>query len=213
MKMLKLKLSGAYRSNNNELVEFSNLTGFIPAIDEELILMAARRRYAPMWLMNDPKYTKRVENVCECFVDDVEEAEGELSFLGKDVRDMTMEELQDLAVYKDIRTIPLYKRASLRQMQAVAYADYAKKELGMDLDWRDEGFMHEFKGKKYEPVIAEGGKKKSKAPVDIDTVLDAAEGKLSLEALKKIADDRGIGYHPAIGQDKLLAKLQGAGVL
>lgn len=140
MKALKVTISGSYRTADKDIVDF-HTSGIMPYVgDEELINMHVRRRYAAMWISASEKYKDRVVTVRECFIDRIEEVDADLTFVGKDIIDMTQEEIQDLAAAKDLRGVPLYKKSSTRQMQNVAYAEYSEKVLGKEMDHRTDGF-------------------------------------------------------------------------
>lgn len=149
MKALKVIVSGSYRTSDADIVDFSGLEGFVPAVEEDLLLSAVRKRYAPLWLRNNPKYTKRVHSIRECYVDAAEETEKEFSFFGKDIKVMTQEELQDLAVFANIREIPLYKKVSDREARAKAYSLYSAKIL------RKLYLAEDFNPIKSPPIIVE----------------------------------------------------------
>ena len=130
--MLEMTISGAYKTSTNEMVDFDNVKGVIPFCGEEHAKMHAIGRYAARWIKEvkkadgEPMYPKRVDLIPEIHVDDIQETVGELSFAGKDIRELSYEELQDLATCKDLREIPLYKVGSLRSQREKAYLVYAQ---------------------------------------------------------------------------------------
>jgi hypothetical protein len=140
MKALRVTISGSYRTADKDIIDY-NVSGVIPFIgNEDILIMHIRRRYAAMWIAASNKYKDRVLSIRECYIDKIELIEAEFSFVGKDIIEMTQEELQDLASVKDLRSIPLYKKTSTRQMQNVAYASYAKSVLGQQIDEKEEAF-------------------------------------------------------------------------
>lgn len=140
MRALKVTISGSYRTADKDIVDY-NASGIVPFIgNEEILIMHVRRRYAAMWIAASAKYKERVVSVRECYIDKIEEVDADLSFVGKDIIDMSQEELQDLAAVKDLRAVPTYKKTSTRQMQNVAYAAYARAVLGRNTDEKVEGF-------------------------------------------------------------------------
>ena len=151
-RMLKVTISGYYINSAKEKIDFDKVSGLIPWVDEEkgLASFHTRSRYAKKWISEEidketgkPKYKERIERIQQCFVDDVEEASGHLTYIGKNIKELTMDELQDLATAKDIRTIPLPKSGhSNRSMLALAYAGYSKYILKRPLKPapHEEGF-------------------------------------------------------------------------
>lgn len=224
MKALKVTVSGSYRTANKEVVDFENVTGVIPAVDEELAEMHVRSRYALTWVKNavDEKkeklYKPRIARMRQVFVDDIEEVQADFSFVNKDIKEMSYEELQDLATLKDLRRIPLPKESSgisLREMREIAYLQYAKEILRKDYGDKDQDFDYANEP----PLIVEGGARKDKSKKitneemieqeQQNSSLSAPKNTLTLDDLKGIAKQKGISHSNNIGFDALYAKLYG----
>jgi hypothetical protein len=147
--MLELTLSGSYRTADKDIIDFEGVKCLIPACDEAIGVMHAQSRYAYGAIkskMNGqkPAYPKRIEDIRQVFIDDIKPAEGPVSFVGKDIKELSFDELQDLATRKDLRTIPLPKELSgmdLREARVRAYVAYNDKVLrGKPIKWGDEDF-------------------------------------------------------------------------
>lgn len=218
-KALKITISGSYRSADKEVFDFNKVTGIIPYQDEDIAFMHVKDRFAAMWITNDPRFENRVYSLREVFVDSMEEVEHAFSYVGKDIRELNIEELQDLATAYDLREIPLWRKGSVRHAQNVAYAEFGSKVL------KRKGLDHR-KGlnvAKLPPIVIEAGfrrddtKKFTNEQVIAaaqntedagkEDGVEGAEDALSLEDLKEIADSQGIKYHPGIGFDSLYKKV------
>ncbi len=177
MSILKAMISGSFKAGDGEVESFDKVTGYLPALSDEKAQQMIIKRYAKIWIGNvmrrdregnetdEPKY-KRVQRVREVFIDSIDEVGqddpqyGEtLSYVGKDIMEMSYEELQDLAAAKDLISVPLYKVGSLVNARRIAFCEYANKVLGWTetvevpdpaggkprkqekpLDWRRAGF-------------------------------------------------------------------------
>ena len=85
MKLLKAVISGSYRTNDNEVVDFDQLSGVLPLVHEDVAIMHIHGRYAVQWIRQAKKtggsalYPLRVESIRQVFVDSLTEAEGDLT--------------------------------------------------------------------------------------------------------------------------------------
>lgn len=214
-KAYEVILSGTYRVTKEDYVDFENVKGIIPAAKhEEFASAMARVRYAPMWIGKDPKYKKRVRSMREVFIDDINETESEFSFVGKNIKEMTYEELQDLATAKDLRAVPLYKKAGLRQTQIIAYAEYSLKILGEDIEYKKVGFNFAdcppLVVPDANPVDNETGRISNEDIIEQEmnsTSPQGAKTTLTRAELEKIATDKRIPFNPAISDSALYNKI------
>jgi len=238
MKALQVTVSGSYKTSNDQIVDFEDIKGFIPFVDDEHAKMHVRSRYASEWVREAKKpngdlvFPKRIDMMRQVFIDDMKECEHDFSFVGKDIKKMTYEELQDLATAKDLRTIPLPKKisgADLRDMRTKAYLDYSKSVVGVVIDVNEPlpQYAVETNGRltfdfaKVPPLVVEGSEPRVDATKKLsnEDVLDQEQKpmrddetpktSLSLEELKKIADQKGISYHWKIGKEKLYDQIFG----
>lgn len=213
MKAYKVTVSGCYHAAQDKIIDFSGLTGVIPFQDEEIATMHIRKRYARMWIMNDPKFRERIKRIRECYVDDLEVVDAEFSFVGKDIRAMSQEELQDLATAKDLRLIPLYKMGSEREARIKAYAAYSEEVLKEPVPYKEVGFNL----MKQPPIIVNDSawRKDTTKKLTNDEVLsreaDNMAGKTSMSRseLEQIAKSQNVTFHPSISDAKLYERLYG----
>lgn len=212
MKAYKVTISGAYRKAKREIVNFDGLSGIVPFTDSDIMYMHLRSRYAPMWLTKDKRFKDRVSTMREVYVDSVEEVEHEFTFVGKDIREMSEEELQDLATAFDLRRIPLYRKSSLRETRVHAYMAYCESVLGKSIDKGDDFNLAEMP----EVVVKfEKPRRNQQASVTNEEVISAYQAgdvsnpkaNFDLDGLKQLAASKGIPHHPNIGYDKLYAKI------
>lgn len=227
MALLKATISGSFKAADKDVESYENVTGFLPALDEDKANQMIIRRYARIWIGQtldkdgNAKY-KRVGRVREVFIDSVEDVEGKrLSYEGKKITEMNFEELQDLAAANDLSGVPLYKSGSLAFARKVAFAEYANKVLGWTdkdgkpIDHRVEGFNPA----KFEAIIADDKIRRSgDVPADIEETLDheslvmakkaaPTQRRLTLEQLKEIAKSKNVPFNANIGYDALHKKL------
>lgn len=206
MKALKFTVSGSYKSHEYKIVDFEGLVGTVPYVDEDVAALHILHRYLPMWISRDDKYKDRYVRRRQLFIDNVEEVEHEFSYVGKDIREMNAEEIQDLATAKDLRTVPLWKTGSLISARAVAYAEYSTKVLGEKLDHREEGFNI----KHLPAIIADGDSRRDfekKITNEEAAIREFSGSHLTLNDLKEIAKTKSIRFHPSIGYDALYSKV------
>lgn len=222
MKALKATISGSYKTPQGDIIDFEDVSGVIPLVDEAHAFMHIKSRYSDDWVraaVADGKklYTDRIEHMREVFMDEMKETEHDFSYVGKDIKHMTYDELQDLATAKDLRYIPLPKRQSgfsLREARVRAYIVYSEKVMNNVINENDEDFSFA----ELPSLIVDGGVRKevSKKITNeeiINQEQNNAIGKpkdnLTLEDLKDVADKKNIKYHWNIGFDKLYALLYG----
>lgn len=245
---LKVTISGSFKASDGEIESFDRVTGIIPRLDtechgDEKISKADQmiiKRYAQIWIgrakkkdaagndTEEPKY-KRVQKVRQVFIDSIEDNDDQpnavLSYVGKDIMDMNMEELQDFAAANDLSAVPLYRVGSLTHSRRVAWSEYARKVLdavGPEFMWTNEAF----KPNQHEPIIADGvirryGGHVATTEETLDrenlamqgkakaNVTDPSRSRLTIEQLRAIADEKKIGYHKSIGYDQLYKKVYG----
>lgn len=212
MKALKVTISGDYRKSKRDIVDFEEVTGVIPACDHDVAYLHIRSRYVPMWIGRSEKYKDRLQSVRAVHLDELKETAAEFSFVGKDIKEMSHEELQDLATAYDLRRVPLYKKSGLRETRTIAYVEYhnAVAKVGAPLDMRSSDFDYNSL-----PSLkaTEGSrrdltrKKTNDEVITAEMAGDNSEQVISLDELKKIAEQKGIQHHPNIGYDKLYAKI------
>jgi hypothetical protein len=225
--MLKVTVSGDYRTTDRSvIIDFDKVSGVIPNIpidcDEEQmegwILSHVQNRFVGMWINADKRYNKRFNSIRTCFVDKVEEVDGEPLCIGKDIKEMTAEELQHLAVSFHLPMIPKAK-TSIRSAREVAYIEYCKNVLGKKIDKTAENYKFALLPPifVYNKVVKVAGKKiKSQEEI----IRDEVEGKenvidetlptaLSMDELKTIAKQKGVKFNGNISYENLYNRLFG----
>lgn len=135
----KVTISGTYRTREDD-VDFEAISGYIPANTDTIVIAAAIKRYALMWLKERNKGKVNITGLREVYVEGMEPCRHEFSYAGKDIRHMSLEELQDLAVAFDLREVPLYKKSSLLETRKQAYAHYCDYVLESPVDVNAENF-------------------------------------------------------------------------
>jgi len=224
MKALKVTISGSYKTAQGDIIDFEDVSGVIPFVDEDHAFMHIKSRHAASWIKSmlkengEKMYGERIEKIRQVFMDDIEEVKADFSYVGKDIKQMSYDELQDLATAKDLRYIPLPKFVSgfsLRETRVRAYVAYSDKILDKIVDENEEGFNFA----SLPALIVDGDvRMELSGKITNDEVLDQVakevdiSGKtksLSLDELKNIADKKGIKYHWNIGHDKLYNMLYG----
>lgn len=219
MKALEVTISGSYKTEGSprETVDFFDLKKIIPWVEEEFALQQLRARYARMWIITSDKFKKRPRvGRPAVYVDDMKEIKDhKFGFEGKDIKEMSIEDLQDLACAYNLNRIPLYQEADLRRMRTIAYVEYNNKVLKNDtLDEKEQGFniMH------YDPIVVNaptGSVKKD----DWEALIPSEDGVLKdgspvpkiedtdVATLKKIADKMGVTYNPKVPHQVLYDKI------
>jgi len=148
MGMLRITASGAYYSGagkrGKDIVDFENVVGLIPVIDRERVQQAVMWRMIQIWISKDKRYygeenIKRFDLLRVCYIDKIEEVDGKPAIIGKNVKDLDWEGLQDLAVWKNLRKIPNYKTTDLRTARETAYLEYSRL-LGRKIDPDRKGY-------------------------------------------------------------------------
>lgn len=209
MKAYKVIISGSYKTANKEVIDYQNVGGFIPFTEPDKAIQMIQKRYAPMWIRKDPKYTKGLKRMRETFVDKMEEVEHKFSFEGKDIGEMTFEELQDVATLKDIRAVPKYKSGSLKNAQTVAYVLYSNASLGTEYDYKEAGFTIYDKpplkvDEAYEYIESDSLDPEIAMKKEFD-----GEQTLTFDELKAEAKKRKIAFNPNIGYNTLYNRVFG----
>lgn len=141
--VLKLKVSGSYlRSNESHDYE---LTVYMPECDNDHIQQSAMNRATPMALK---KNHMEYDYLRSCYVDSIEavelakdtpkdeaEAIKEVeSYKGKDIKELSYEEIQNAAIAYQLIGVPLYKQTDVRESRQRFYYEYCKEVLGENIE-------------------------------------------------------------------------------
>lgn len=239
----RVTISGSYFTANRDVIDFDNVSGLIPNVDDDLAAMHVRGRYAVMWIKaakkkdGEPLYPERIDSMRQVFIDNIEEVDGDLTFVGKDIKQMSDAELQDLATAKDLRVIPLPKElsgVSLREARQTAYQQYGAIILGMNdspmlnpdparalpVEKRINPALEGYNFAALPPMIVDGElRRDNMKKLTNDEVLElegrkrpinsTVKSTLTIDDLKALADEKSIPYHKDIGFDALHEKIFG----
>ena len=132
-KMMLLTLSGSFKTQPGSDVDrcqYNNVKGVVEFAEYEYYIQFGTRML-PVWLAKDKRYMDtNYEGRIKVYVDDSKEVEGTPICLGKDIKEMTWEELMSLACFRKLREIPLYKDGDIRKARERAYIIYEEKING-----------------------------------------------------------------------------------
>jgi hypothetical protein len=126
--MYKVYMSGYYKAGNDD-IDF-NESVLIPECDEEKILANVQNRVVHRYFANSGKpFTRLVK----CWVDKYEKVNKDPAFVGKSIKEVDWDDIQDMAIAFDLN-VPLYRACSLREARIAVYKEYCSKVKGMNLD-------------------------------------------------------------------------------
>ncbi len=222
---IEFTVSGCYYDSRKETIDFEGLKIRVPANDEEICEMNVRRRYTLAAIKEaknkdgEPKYPKRVEKIRQIFIDDSRPCKGAYTFVGKNIKEISNDELQDLATRKDLRFIPLPNSGLSRRDALIrAYVAFADKMFNKEIKWQEEKFNFA----KLPDIILDGrvrtegeGKitneemiaQEQNAPTTDYGVRDNPRNRFTIEELKAIADNKNIQYPDDVDFTNLYNKL------
>ena len=172
MDITKLKVSGYFRTEamDKNSVTFSDLEVIIPHRNEEFFKRDAQRML-PVYLKKHKKLNEhRYEGFISVYVDDIEDFEGKPLCVGKDIKEMSWEELQSLSCYLNIREIKLYRNGELRDAREGAYMLYQQKILGKRV------FKHEIEISRFEDEERQRGENLRLSPIEVKERVDKVIG-------------------------------------
>lgn len=215
MDALKVTISGSYKAHNGDVIDFDDLVGFCPMVSQEKCEQHVRGRYVFDWLavaVDDEgkrKYPIKVDTMRQVFVDEIMKLKADFNYIGKNIKEMSYDELQDLAVANDLMRVPLPKSQSgisLREIRQIAYLEYSKHVLGSEIDNNHEDYNYAEL-----PELIVGGQitVTKDEHMSNDEIIEAEGSHLTLDELKVIADAKGMKYHHNIGANKLYNLIYG----
>lgn len=209
--MFKVTVSGDYRTNGGsqgDIIDFEGVVGFMPECNEAMVMSHVQNRYLGAWIKADKRYTARFASRRTVYIDKIEKVAGEAICNGKDIKAMSWDELQALAVAKNLLQIPLSHAVDLRAAREIAYVEYSKRVLGDPIDQKEEGYDF----MKLPALICDG---KVEAP-ELDKKLSNEEvlteeeevgTDFSFAELKKLAKDKGVKFNKQTTKKDLYALL------
>jgi hypothetical protein len=227
-KYLEFTISGSYYNSKKEIVDFDNVTGKIPLCDEDngVGSMHVRGRFARKWVKEavdkngDLRYPERINKLRQVHIDNIKQAFGTYSFIGKNIKELNVDEMQELAVAKDLRFIPLPEDGlDLRDMRVRSYVAYSEKVLRKTIKWQAEDFNFA----KLPALILDGNLRceeglkisneeiiereaNNSKPTEYGQKDNPAD-RFTLAELKSIADEKNIEYDQSLSDDDLFRAL------
>lgn len=215
---LEVTISGTYHTGKpGEYEDYSNVKIIIPNCAEEVVKNHVRRRYAKDAVqaeVRDNPHKGRVDKIRTMYIDGIDKVQGELTFVGKDIREMTRVELQDLATAKDLRDLPDGDSVrDLRVMRNFAYASYSTHVLKKKRNAMKESIDIS----KEPPIVVKdaGVQRDATKKINPEEFIQRTQDRMSHEStltmtdLKRIADSKDIEYHPDTGFDQLYKLVYG----
>lgn len=131
--MLRVICSGAFR-NNKEMNDFSDFEIIMPDCPDDWIKSNCINRCFTR--MGEKVFKKRIDSLHSLYVDSVEknyktkDKELKPSCCGKNIKNLTWDELQDFAIMFCLRAVPKFREGDLRHAREVAYREYLEKING-----------------------------------------------------------------------------------
>jgi hypothetical protein len=211
--MFKVTVSGDYRTSGGaqgDIIDFEGVVGLMPECNEDMVLSHVQNRCLGAWIKADKRYTARFNARRTVYLDGIEKVKGHPSCNGKDIRRMSWEELQDLAISKNLLRIPLTHAVDLRAAREIAYLQYSKDVLGEPVDVKSP----EYDFAKLPALIVDGeadaaapevklnNEEALKEAQDVDSDFTFAE-------LKKMAKEKGVKFSNKTSKKELSVLLFG----
>lgn len=217
-KFYEFTTSGSYINSRKEIFDFDNVKVLVPFTElQEVAEMHLQSRYMPEAIRTDERYAEnRFHKLRQTHIDDVKTVEAEMSFIGKNLKELDDKELQDLATAKDLRSIPLPKRQSgmsIRDMRVRAYIAYKEKILKQPVSREDrEDIERDFA--KLPAIIIDAAVRTDKsAKVSNEEIIEGEQKsnsmeddpskRFTLDDLMKLADQKKIPYDKNMDKEKL----------
>lgn len=140
--VLKLKVSGSYLKDRNS--KEYEMDVYMPECDESYVKFNALRRAVPMALH---KKGMPADYIRSCYIDEIENVEvGKNtpkeekeaiefvnSYIGKDIKEMTHEEIQNAAMALQLIGVPLYRQSDIHETRKKLYMLYSTEVKGEEL--------------------------------------------------------------------------------
>lgn len=130
--MLEVTCSGSFRTSpatDQNRYDFNDVKVVIPECSDEYILSHTMRMFPIAKRANKSLEGKTFNGLIKLYIDGVETIEGSPDCCGKNIKEMTWEELQSLACLMNLREIPMYRQGAIRTAQEKAYEIYQAKVL------------------------------------------------------------------------------------
>lgn len=206
MGMLKVTISGDYRTSggaHGDIVDFEKVVGVMPECPEEWVKSHIMNRFLSQWLKADSRYPARFNARRSVYIDSIEKVSGQPSCIGKDIKVLSWDELQELAVLKHLCRIPLTHAVNIRSARETAYLEYSDKILNnkIDTNRKDYSFAELPALVVQAEGVAEEDVKKSNE--EVISQVQEETGEFTLDELKTLAKEKGIEHPTKIGYNRL----------
>ncbi|MHA1970363.1 MAG: hypothetical protein ACTSXE_00775, partial [Candidatus Thorarchaeota archaeon] len=102
MEMTKLKVSGYFKTKSGTDIDsatFSDIVITLPHRNEDFFIRDAKRMFPVVQQKHKDLKKVRFEGLIRIDVDDFDDFEGKPECVGKDIKEMTWEELQSMSCY------------------------------------------------------------------------------------------------------------------
>lgn len=214
MGMFKVTISGDYRTSggvHGDIVDFDGVTGIMPECDEAWVQSHVMNRFVGIWLKADKRYPARFNSLRSVYVDGIERIKGTPSCIGKNIKELSWEELQELAVAKHLLRIPLIQATDIRTARETAYLEYSEKILGKKINVNNPEYSY---AKLPALVVSSDGIADDEPTQTNEEAIAQAQEEnkeFTLDELRKLAKDKGIEFHPRTGYAKLYSMVFPAG--
>ncbi len=164
LEMYKVRISGLYKSGDKSIDFDTTVT--MPECKEEMILSNVQNRVVSR-TFKEAKYP--FTRLVKCYVDDFKKEKGNPSYMGKKIKELDWDEIQDVAIAYDLRRVPLYRSVAIRDAREVLYREFCNSVKGTNYEI---GFDY---GNAADFVIEEKPsevKVSKSSPKELDEVLD-----------------------------------------
>lgn len=210
---LVVTVSGDYRTGTkvgSDVIDFEGVVGKMPDCPEDFIMFHVQNRMLPIWIKADKRYPQRFEMMRTVYIDKVERVQSVPAIIGKNIKELSWEELQELAVLKNLRHIPPYRSTDLRSAREVSYLEYSEHILGNKINVSEKNYNYA----DLPALIIDGGGKKASNPklkTNEDAISHEQESKetisdsedtFTLDELKKLAKKKGIKLPANVSYDR-----------
>lgn len=132
--MLNVKISGYYRSGK-ENIDFATTVTMPECANNKVQANIQNRVVHRVFKDAEKPYSM----AGKCWVDDVKKDNKEPSFVGKNIKELNWDEIQEVAIAYDLNAVPLFRTCSLREALMAVYKEFCNvvkhQNLGSDFDY------------------------------------------------------------------------------
>lgn len=132
--MLNVKISGYYKSGR-ENIDFNTEITMPECANTKVLANVQNRVLHRVFKDADKPYSA----AGKCWVDDVKKDDKEPNFVGKNLKELDWDEIQEVAIAYDLTKVPLYRTCSLREARVAVYKEYCNnvknRNIANDFDY------------------------------------------------------------------------------